>query len=116
GMTKTFPHALDAPPQPGSTESFFTRWTRSPVADEYLGSLAETAIDKMSLGKGPGTDFPGGSFSSLDLVGHAYGPRSHEVQDILARLDATIGRLLDHLDRPVGAGNYVLGVSAGHGV
>jgi predicted AlkP superfamily pyrophosphatase or phosphodiesterase len=116
GMTKTFPHALDAPPQPGSTESFFTRWTRSPFADEYLGSLAETAIDKMSLGKGPGTDFLAVSFSSLDLVGHAYGPRSHEVQDILVRLDATIGRLLDHLDQQVGGGNYVLALSADHGV
>ncbi len=116
GMTRTFPHALDAPPQAGSTESFFTRWTRSPFADEYLGKLAETAIDKWALGKGPHTDFLAVSFSSLDLVGHAFGPRSHEVQDILVRLDATIGRLLDHLDQQVGANNYVLGLSADHGV
>lgn len=116
GMTRTFPHALDAPPQEGSTESFFTRWTRSPFADEYLGKLAETAIDKLALGKGPHTDFLAVSFSSLDLVGHPFGPRSHEVQDILVRLDATIGRLLDHLDQQVGADNYVLGLSADHGV
>jgi predicted AlkP superfamily pyrophosphatase or phosphodiesterase len=116
GMTKTFPHALDAPAQPDSTESFFTRWARSPFADEYLGNLAEAAIDKLDLGRGPHTDFLAVSFSSLDLVGHAFGPRSHEVQDILVRLDATIGRLLDHLDRQVGAGNYVLALSADHGV
>jgi predicted AlkP superfamily pyrophosphatase or phosphodiesterase len=116
GMTRTFPHPLDAPPQPGSTESFFTRWTRSPFADDYLGSLAETAVDKLALGKGPHTDFLAVSFSSLDLVGHPYGPSSHEVQDILVRLDATIGRLLDHLDRQVGPGNYVLALSADHGV
>jgi arylsulfatase A-like enzyme len=35
---------------------------------------------------------------------------------VLVRLDRTIGRLLDHLDRTVGAGNYVLGLSADHGV
>jgi predicted AlkP superfamily pyrophosphatase or phosphodiesterase len=116
GSTRTFPHALDGPTVAGSTESFFTRWTRSPFADEYLGALAEAAIDKLALGKGPRTDFLAVSFSSLDLVGHAFGPRSHEVQDILVRLDATLGRLLDHLDERVGAGNYVLGLSADHGV
>jgi predicted AlkP superfamily pyrophosphatase or phosphodiesterase len=116
GSTRTFPHVLDGPPQTGSTESFFTRWTRSPFADEYLEKLAETAIDKLALGKGSGTDFLAISFSSLDLVGHAFGPRSHEVQDILVRLDATIGRLLDHLDQQVGSDNYVLGLSADHGV
>jgi predicted AlkP superfamily pyrophosphatase or phosphodiesterase len=116
GMTRTFPHALDAPAQAGSTENFFMRWQRSPFADEYLGQLAETAIDKMGLGKGKGTDFLAVSFSSLDLVGHVFGPRSHEIQDMLVRLDATIGRLLDHLDQQVGAGNYVLALSADHGV
>src|SRR4030095_3151488 len=58
----------------------------------------------------------GVSFSALDLVGHAYGPSSHEVQDILARLDVTIGDLLDQLDRTVGAGNSVVAFSADHGV
>jgi len=116
GMTRTFPHALDAPPQPGSTETFFTRWTRSPFADEYLEKLAEEAIDQMALGTSRGTDFLAVSFSSLDLVGHVYGPRSQEVQDLLVRLDATIGKLLDHLDAKVGAGQYVLGMSADHGV
>jgi arylsulfatase A-like enzyme len=38
------------------------------------------------------------------------------VQDIVARLDVTIGALLDHLDRTVGAGNYVLAFTADHGV
>jgi predicted AlkP superfamily pyrophosphatase or phosphodiesterase len=56
------------------------------------------------------------SFSSLDSVGHGYGPHSHEVQDMLVRLDATIGRLLDHLDKKIGAGNYVVAMSSDHGV
>jgi predicted AlkP superfamily pyrophosphatase or phosphodiesterase len=116
GMTRAFPHVLAGPPLKDSTETFFTRWQRSPFADEYLGRLAETAVEKLALGRGPGTDFLAVSFSSLDLVGHVFGPRSHEVQDILVRLDATIGRLLDHLDQQVGAGNYVLGLSADHGV
>ena len=116
GTTRTFPHVLDVPPQPGMTETFFWRWQRSPFADEYLEQLAETAIDQLALGKGRGMDFLAVSVSSLDIVGHVFGPRSHEVQDMLVRLDATIGRLLDHLDQHVGAGKYVLALSADHGV
>src|SRR4030095_12965877 len=56
------------------------------------------------------------SFSSLDLVGHPYGPRSHEVQDVLLRLDRTIGRVLDALDRLVGRDHYVLALTSDHGV
>ena len=50
------------------------------------------------------------------MVGHAYGPESHEVQDILIRLDVQIGLLLDKLDRDLGEGNYMVGLSADHGV
>jgi arylsulfatase A-like enzyme len=56
------------------------------------------------------------SFSVVDGVGHLFGPRSHEIQDTLVRLDKTIVRLLDHLDATVGRGNYVLGLTADHGV
>ena len=45
-----------------------------------------------------------------------YGPHSHEVQDVLARADEDIGRLLDVLDHEVGAGNYVVALSGDHGV
>jgi arylsulfatase A-like enzyme len=38
------------------------------------------------------------------------------VQDVLARLDVTIGELLDHLDRAVGEDHYVVALSADHGV
>jgi predicted AlkP superfamily pyrophosphatase or phosphodiesterase len=115
GMTRTFPHALSVPgSRPDGT--FYARWQRSPFSDEYLGEMAITSIDALKLGRGKGTDFFAVSFSALDLVGHVFGPRSQEVQDLLVRLDRTIGRLLDRLDREVGAGNYVLALSADHGV
>ncbi|HXW05398.1 MAG TPA: alkaline phosphatase family protein [Vicinamibacterales bacterium] len=113
--TRTFPHPLR--PAPGKAETqFFTRWQRSPFSDEYLGRMAAAAVDALELGQRESTDYLAVSFSALDMVGHAYGPRSHEVQDLLVRLDLTIGRLLDHLDREVGRDNYVLGLSADHGV
>ena len=111
GWTRVFPHEVGAPP-----EQFNTQWQRSPLADEYLERLATHAIDTLGLGQDAATDFLSVSFSTLDLVGHQYGPASHEVQDVLFRLDRTIGRLLDHLDTRVGRGRYVLALSADHGV
>ena len=113
--TATFPHDLRGKsPTPDAT--FYAEWEGSPFSDAYLGRLAAGAVDGLKLGKGTGTDFLGISFSALDLVGHDFGPSSHEVQDVLARLDATVGDLLAHLDRTVGAGNYVVALGADHGV
>ena len=78
--------------------------------------MAEAAVDSFKLGHGKATDFLGISFSALDTAGHAYGPRSHEVQDVLVRLDTEIGKLLAFLDAKVGADNYVLALSSDHGV
>ncbi len=115
GWTRSFPHLLGLPDGRADTQ-YFGRWQRSPFADEYLARMAIASIDALKLGQGGTTDFLGVSFSVVDGVGHLFGPRSHEIQDALVRLDRTIGRLLDHLDAKVGRGNYVLGLSADHGV
>ncbi len=115
GWTRTFPHPL-AIPAGTVNQAFYQRWEQSPFADDYLGRMAAATIDGMQLGRGKGIDFLGVSFSSCDLVGHAFGPRSHEVQDLIQRLDVTVGKLLDALDERVGRGNYVLALSADHGV
>ena len=115
GWTTTFPHPLAVPG--GTADSnYYARWQRSPYADDYLGRMAAAAVDALKLGQGATTDFLGVSFSAVDGVGHVYGPRSHEIQDLLVRLDRTLGILLDHLDATVGKGNYIVGFSADHGV
>jgi predicted AlkP superfamily pyrophosphatase or phosphodiesterase len=112
GWTSTFPHALGV----GGDRLYYARWIMSPYADAYVEQMAEAAIDENKLGQGETTDFLGISFSTLDVIGHSFGPRSHEMQDELARLDGVLGRLLAHLDEKVGAGKYVLALSADHGV
>ena len=117
GWGLTFPHPLRG--KAGASEpdaEFYEQWDTSPLADTYLTDLAETAVDQLHLGKGPGTDFLGVSYSSTDYVGHAYGPRSWEIQDMLIRLDHDLGDLFAHLDAKVGRGNYVVALSADHGV
>src|SRR4051812_6281687 len=117
GWGRTFPHVIEA--DAGSLAKngrAYEQWESSPFADAYLGQLAAAAVRDMKLGQRGVTDYLGVSFSTLDLVGHNYGPRSHEVQDVLAGLDETMGRLFDELDRSVGRGQYVVALSADHGV
>jgi predicted AlkP superfamily pyrophosphatase or phosphodiesterase len=117
GWTTTFPHALRGKQGESSPDvAFYEQWATSPFADTYLTKLAETAVDSLGLGKIKATDFLGVSYSSVDYVGHTFGPRSREIQDILVRLDKDLGDLFAFLDKNVGAGNYVVALSADHGV
>ena len=103
---RTFPHVLDSP-SGKPDNAFITNWEHSPWSDAYMGDMAIALSAKLKLGQEAGTDMLAISFSALDLVGHEYGPRSHEIQDVLVRLDQVVGRLLDALDRSVGADRYV---------
>jgi len=115
GGRATFPYTLGTR---GSApdKAFYDAWESSPFFDAYLGRLAAALAAELKMGQGPGTDYLAVSFSALDPVGHDHGPRSHEVQDVLARLDRTIGRLLGALDHLVGPGRYVVALTADHGV
>jgi predicted AlkP superfamily pyrophosphatase or phosphodiesterase len=111
----TFPHALSS--QSGQADDeFYASWSTSPQADAYLARLGIASVEALGMGRGPGVDFLALSFSVLDTVGHAYGPRSHEVQDVLARLDRALGGFFADLDRLVGRGRYVVAFTGDHGV
>jgi predicted AlkP superfamily pyrophosphatase or phosphodiesterase len=113
-----FPHIVE----PGEREKdardaqFISLWQSSPFADEYLGEMAGAMIEALALGQREQTDFLGIAFSTLDLVGHRFGPNSREVEDLLRRLDVTLGTLLEQLDRRVGRDRYVLALTSDHGV
>src|SRR4029453_10587530 len=62
------------------------------------------------------TDLLAVSFSSNDRVGHAVGPDSPEVRDISIQSDRMLGQFFDLLDKKIGAGNYVVVLTADHGV
>jgi len=112
GWDAKFPHRLGN----AGDAAYYAHWMQSPFLDDYLERMAEAAVEQMHLGTQDRTDFLGVSFSAMDTVGHPFGPRSHEVQDVLVRLDISLGKLLDLLDEKVGAGNYVLALSSDHGV
>jgi predicted AlkP superfamily pyrophosphatase or phosphodiesterase len=117
GWDLTFPHPLRGKAAGNGPDSaFYEQWGSSPYADTYLTRFAEAAVDSLGLGQGGGTDFLGVSYSSVDYVGHEFGPRSWEIQDILVRLDRDLADLFAHLDKKVGHGNYVVALSSDHGV
>ena len=117
GWGFTFPHSLRGKAAASEPDTaFFSQWASSPYADTALTELAKKAVDTMNLGKSSGTDFLAVGYSTVDYVGHAFGPRSREIQDILIRLDKDLGDLFAHLDQKVGRSNYVVALSADHGV
>lgn len=117
GWDLTFPHPLRGKSGVGEPDgTFYEQWASSPYADTALTELAEKAVDALNLGQAAGIDYLGLSYSSVDYVGHEFGPRSREIQDMLVRLDKDLGDLFAHLDRKVGRGNYVVALSADHGV
>src|SRR5262245_24369478 len=117
GWDLSFPHSLRGKGAGSEPDAeFYGQWATSPFADVYLTKLAELAVDQLGLGKSGGIDYLGVSYSSPDYVGHAFGPRSWEIQDTYVKLDRDLEDLLAHLDAKVGSGNYVVALSADHGV
>ncbi len=88
----------------------------SPFGNTYVMDFVETAIENENLGKDDMTDFLAVSFSTPDIIGHAFGPYSVEIEDIYLRLDLEIARLLKLLDAQIGHGEYTLFLSSDHGV
>lgn len=87
----------------------------TPYGNSLTKDLAIATLKGEQLGKGKFTDMLCVSFSSTDYVGHSYGPRSIEIEDVYLRLDLDLQELFKALDAQVGAGQYVLFLTADHG-
>ncbi len=87
-----------------------------PQGNTLTAELVKAAITGEELGADDITDFLAVSFSSPDYTGHSFGPNSIEEEDVYLRLDKEIGDLLDFLDAKVGKDQYLVFLSADHGV
>lgn len=91
------------------------------VATPYVDSLtADVALDgARALGLGRrdnGTDLLSVSFSTMDAIGHVYGPDSRELHDMVLRLDRWLGWFMDSLSVLVGGRPIVYAITSDHGV
>jgi predicted AlkP superfamily pyrophosphatase or phosphodiesterase len=116
GIHTVFPHlaSLEADSTPASRNE----WALSaqPRADRAVQLLAQEAVKELRLGQRGHVDYLGLSFSSTDYVGHAFGPYSQEQLENLMHLDRQLGELFTFLDKQVGEGRWVVGLTADHGV
>jgi predicted AlkP superfamily pyrophosphatase or phosphodiesterase len=103
---------------PYSTKQFagkdYSKILTTPYGNDILAEMAKKLIAAEQMGKHDATDFLAISFSSTDYVGHDFGPNSWEILDTYARLDATLGSLLDYLDKNVGKNQYTIFLTADH--
>lgn len=88
----------------------------TPWGNTMTLDFARAVIDGERMGKGSYTDFLAISCSSTDYIGHQFGPNSIEAEDGMLRLDRDLGDFLSYLDKTVGAGNYIVFLTADHGV
>ena len=108
---KFYPHPF------GKTEKdYYDALYNSPFGNDVLLELAMKAIKAENLGKNAQPDLLLISFSSNDSVGHSWGPDSQEVFDTTLRTDLLIRNLLLYLDKEVGKKNYIIALSADHGI
>lgn len=87
----------------------------TPFGNTIVKDLALACLKSEALGKGTQTDMLCISFSSTDYVGHAFGPRSVEIEDVYLRLDKDLEELLTYLNTNIGKDNFVLFLTADHG-
>lgn len=88
----------------------------TPFGNTMTLEMAKAALVAEKLGKNTVTDFLAVSLSSPDYIGHAFGPNSIETEDGYLRLDKDFGAFLNFLDQEVGKGQYLLFLTADHGV
>ena len=107
-----FPHAIRGKPP---ERLYYDDFRRTPFADEVTLSVALEAMNAHQLGQDEHTDIFAVGFSATDVIGHTYGPESHEIMDQLLRLDSVLEKLFQAIDDSVGLANTLVVLSADHG-
>lgn len=97
------------------SEGDYGSFIYTPFANDLLVEFAKAAVVAEQMGADAITDFLAVSFSTPDILGHAVGPQSIEIEDAYLRLDKALADLLSFLDKQVGTGQFTLFLTADHG-
>lgn len=88
----------------------------TPYGNSFTFDMAREVVNKEQLGTDSITDLLTVSLSTPDYIGHSFGPNSVEAEDNYLRLDKDLGDFLKFLDQQVGKGQYLIFLTADHGV
>jgi predicted AlkP superfamily pyrophosphatase or phosphodiesterase len=117
---EAFPFAKDQTGFPYDLSRFigqnYEAILRTPFGNTITFDFAKAAVEEEEIGKDSITDLLTLSFSSPDYIGHAFGPNSVEIEDTYIRLDRELGLFLNFLDEKMGKGQYLVFLTADHGV
>lgn len=115
GLGRTFPHTVDGGlKSPGP--AYYAALETTPFGDEMVLEAAARLLEGESLGKDGECDLLCVAMSAFDMAGHFFGPDSHEMLDMTVREDRALEGFFKTLDEKVGAGRYVVALTADHGV
>ncbi len=88
----------------------------TPFADQLVLDFALTALKEEQLGIDAQTDLLSVSFSAMDYVGHASGPDTPRMHEMVLTIDTKVGQLLDAAEKQAGKGKVLVVFTADHGV
>jgi predicted AlkP superfamily pyrophosphatase or phosphodiesterase len=111
GRNYLFPHRLPVRP-----DSMALHLEAYPWMDSLTLDLALEGVRANRMGVHERTDILSISLSTLDEIGHSFGPDSREVHDMLLRLDRWLGRFEDSLSTMVPVGRTLYVLTSDHGV
>lgn len=94
----------------------FTIFQKTPYGNELLLSMGQQLIDSNIEKINTGKMLLWISLSSLDKIGHDFGPYSMEVIDMIYHLDMQLEPFIQHAQDQFGAENALFVLTADHGV
>jgi len=108
-----FPHSIRGKPP---ESRFYDDLRRTPFIDDITIDVTLEALKAHQLGADDATDILAVGLAGTDIVGHTYGADSQELMDQMLRLDRTLQKLFDEVNRRVGLDKTLVILTSNHGV
>lgn len=105
GDGKAFPHMLNGA---GAADGAYSALLMSPMANQMVLELAQSAIEKENLGTHSDPDYLAVGLSAGAGVNEYFGPYSQEAADTIMRMDQGIASLLSAVDQKIGLNNCLI--------
>ena len=115
GLSSVLPKVVgEGVDSPG--HDFYNALSATPFGNDLVLEAARRVLTAESLGTDTIPDLLSISLTSMDIMGHRFGPDSHEALDLMVRTDRQIGDWLNLLDAAVGLDNCLVIFASDHGV
>jgi hypothetical protein len=87
----------------------------TPARTPFQQTLVETVVEREGFGADDVPDLLYVNYKAIDTIGHLFSADGVEMSDAVTTQDAALERFVEFLDRTVGAGRWVMVLTADHG-